>query len=377
MVCPAQTAMYFKVGDLQATFETAKLGPPKSASEGAERDLTWPCTVPKQDGVVLSVDGNRICTEFDSGRKQTYSLNGKIAYVSTGDRFTGLESIIAGTVPAPVRPATRLQNTWSPLDLLSSSIDIDRYAATKALPFYEAIPITDRISALESGLDIETDERVSLEMGASLARMNSARGFDTIISKIANPGIDFIPMEGVFILTEIADRQSLMELQRIATAREYFGNEIRPAAVWGIGKAGAKAYDSLIQFLDDHEDDVVLHAIAGFDTDTPNNVIGSLINLLVTGNDRQRGAVCEALRLIDNEYVINQLIQAAEQNPDNASWMIAALGQLSPNSVRNALQNNPLLSRVQPFFHMSKQENWLASDEKITDLRFLISQDII
>lgn len=375
-VCPAESAIFFSVGDLRAKVDTAKLGAPKSASEGAERDLIWPCTVPKKDGVVLSIDNERIRTQLDEGRRQTYTLRGKTPYVFAGDRFIGLESIIAGTVSGPVDPRERLSDTWNPIDFLQSQIDIDRYAATKALPFSESVSRRNAVTILESAIDSESDERVALEMGSSLARMNSAKGFDFIINKIANPDEKYIPMEAVFILTEIADSQSVTELQRIATASTYAENEIRQAAVWGIGKAGAKAYDKLIQFIDDVKDDVALHAIAAFDADAQNSTIDELIQLLISGNLRQKAAACESLHLIDTDYVINQLIQAAEQNESEKSWIIAALGQLSPDAVRTALQDNPLLDHVQPFFHMSYQENWLASDEKISDLRFLVAQNI-
>ena len=375
-VCPAESAIFFSVGDLQDKFDTAKLGAPKSASEGAERDLTWPCTVPKSDGVVLSADDERIRTQLDTGRRQTYSLRGKTPYVSAGDRFVGLETIIAGTVSGPVNPADRLGDTWSLLKLLESPIDIDRYAATKAIPFSDSVPRQNAVSILESAIDVENDERVALEIGSSLARLSSAKGFDFIISKIANPDEKYIPMEAVFILTEIADTQCIDELERIATEPDYSENEIRQAAVWGLGKAGAKAYHKMIQFIDDPEDDVALHAIAAFDSETQHATIDELIQFLVSGNIRQKAAACESLTRIDTDYVIQQLIHAAEQNEMDKSWIIAALGRLSPDAVRQALQNNPLLGQVQPFFHMSNQENWLASDEKSSDLRFLVAQNM-
>ena len=373
---PAQSAVFFSVGDMIDSIDTSTLGPPKSASEGAERDRTWPCTVPKQNGEVLSVENGRIRTHLESGRNQTYQLRGKSAYVIPGDTFTGLESIISGTVIRPINPSERLNDTWNPIELLNSEADIDRYVAAKALPFSDNIPQNQAVASLQNLIDNEADERVALEMGASLARMNSAMGFDFILHKIENPGAPYIPMEVVFILTEIADTNSVVELVRIATDEAYAANEIRQAAVWGLGKAGAKAYSQLVQFIDDDEDDVALHAIAGFDADTPNGIIDELVGLLISGNQRQKAAICMALPLIGTDYVIGRLIHVAGQDPDEKSWLIAALGQLSPNAVTEALQNNPLLDQIRPFFHLSQQENWLAPEEKNTDLRFLIAQNI-
>ena len=89
--------------------------------------------------MVLSVDSERIRTQLDEGRRQTYVLKGKTPYVSAGDRFIGLESIIAGTVSGPVDPRGRLSDSWDLINFLQSQIDIDRYAATTALPFSESV----------------------------------------------------------------------------------------------------------------------------------------------------------------------------------------------------------------------------------------------
>ena len=45
---PADEAVFFTVGDLRASVDTSALGPPKSASEGAERDRTWPCVADEE-----------------------------------------------------------------------------------------------------------------------------------------------------------------------------------------------------------------------------------------------------------------------------------------------------------------------------------------
>src|SRR4051794_34568161 len=42
---PAAEGVFFNFGDLRKTEGSSALGPPKSASEGAERDRTWPCIV--------------------------------------------------------------------------------------------------------------------------------------------------------------------------------------------------------------------------------------------------------------------------------------------------------------------------------------------
>lgn len=376
VIWPAQSAIFFQVSDLRDSISTSNLGSPKSASEGAERDRTWPGTVPKQNGEVLSVEEERIRTILASGRRQTYNIRGKTPYVQQGEEFVGQETIIAGTVSRIINVNDRLTSTWEPLELFGSRNDLDRYSATKVLPYLENVSDYEKINSLEDAIDNEEEDRVALEMGSSLARLGSNKGFDFVLQAIRNPSESFIPMEAVFILSEIGDNQSASELENIATSNQYAENELRQAAVWGLGKAGTKSYDKLIQFLGDGEDDVAMHAITAFDSETPNATIDQLVTLLANGNLRQKAAACEVLKLINTEYVINQLIQAVLQDSDDKSWAITALGQQSPDAVRIALQNNPLLDQIQPILHLSPQENWLKPDAKNQDLHFLLNQNI-
>src|SRR5882672_6206751 len=76
-----ENAELFWVEDLAATEGQSRLGPPKSASEGAERDREWPSTVANDDGDVQAVGEGRLTTLLASGRRQTYRIAEKTAYV--------------------------------------------------------------------------------------------------------------------------------------------------------------------------------------------------------------------------------------------------------------------------------------------------------
>ena len=76
---PADDAVYFTVGALRASVDRSRLGPPKSASEGAERDRTWSATVPTRDGTVVEVTDERLIVQMNAdadrpARRQTYTL---------------------------------------------------------------------------------------------------------------------------------------------------------------------------------------------------------------------------------------------------------------------------------------------------------------
>jgi len=66
---PAQNAVFFTIGSLRDAVAHSKLGPPKSASEGAERDRTWPAIIPSRDGRVLDVTPEKIVVEFNDNAR--------------------------------------------------------------------------------------------------------------------------------------------------------------------------------------------------------------------------------------------------------------------------------------------------------------------
>jgi hypothetical protein len=95
-IIPTGGAEVFWVRDLRASEDQSRLGPPKSASEGAERDREWPTIVATQGGVVRSVDVNRLTVVTTAGRTQTYQLRGKTPYLLPGSIFAAEHEFLAG-----------------------------------------------------------------------------------------------------------------------------------------------------------------------------------------------------------------------------------------------------------------------------------------
>ena len=97
---PADEVTYLTIASLQSSLQQSKLGPPKSASEGAERDRTWPATIPSRDGVVEEVTVDRMRTLLGGdgrpSRRQTYRIENKSAYIHQGQRFRAGSTILAG-----------------------------------------------------------------------------------------------------------------------------------------------------------------------------------------------------------------------------------------------------------------------------------------
>ncbi len=370
--------VFFAVSDLRSTAHLAKLGPPKSASEGAERDLTWPSTVPSDDGEVVEVTADRIRVRMRSGRNQSYQLKGKTAYVRVGDEFAGESSILAGAVARIVDPTSLLQRKWSPTKDLRSTSAADRYAAAKALASGKAEAASSVRALLDKALDAEAEPRTALEIAGALARLNGDRGFEYLADATRREGAGFpsyLRMEAVLILSELPDARSASALDAVAGSADLKGDELRQAAVWGLGRRGVRSYAHVAKYIADEEDDVALHAIAALGQDAPREVVEKLARILVEPSDaRARAGASEALRLIGSSAVAEVLV--ALSGSDVLPWVLATLGRL-PKAVLSGVHLPPEVVRaIEPVSVLSEPNNWLVARTIVTDFQFLLQQDL-
>ncbi len=308
-------------------------------------------------------------------RIQSFRLSRKITYVSPGENFVAKATILAG-VPAKRVQINAYQNhDYDPIADIAAINPVDRYAAVKSLPF-RPDKREIALSAIERRLDVETDNRVLLEAAGSGAILGLAKAEERLEGFVWNHNGADLRMEAVLILTESNKPNARDILLRIAMDPRFAGDEIRQAAVWGLGKAGLKHYASLISFLGDPDPDVVLHAIAGFGTDVPTNVIDDLIREVNEANLRRAPAASEALRQVGSDAALARLIQAARTNNAPSEWLLATLGRFPESKVRRALAGDPLLDRVSPILLLSGSSNWMAQEAVDSDLKFLNKQNL-
>jgi HEAT repeat protein len=367
--------VFFTVADLRASVDSTKLGPPKSASEGAERDREWPSTVPSDSGEVLSIGDGKICTLLASGRRQSYQLKEKRPYVAVGDKFIGGASIIAGTVPRLAPVAMLRARKWDCRKALAAEDPVDRYAAAKAVPHRTDVKTWGE-AVLARALKKEAEDRVALELAASAARIGATFGIEGVSETIWSHERADLRMEGVLILSELATGPATKELVRVAKGKEFAGNEIRQAAVWGLGKAGSRSYKNLLDFIADEDEGVALHAIGAFGPDTPADVVDALVSLLVTGASRARAAASAALKAINSDKAIEAVVRAAKQGSGDEAWLLATLGRFPSSRVRALLAGDRLLTKVAPLLALGPEENWLANPAVANDLEFLLMQNL-
>lgn len=375
---PAENPVYFSVRDLRESVDASRLGPPKSASEGAERDREWPATVPSRPGTVESVTAERIVVMMEGdgapARRQTYALNGKHAYVAAGDGFQGGSSIIAGVPRSQANLAVALANVYDPLPHLQSNSSLDRYAAVKALRFRTDLR-AQALPCLEALLDTEQDARVVLEVAGTATALGSDKGSDRIRQTLADDARPDLSMEAIFILTELASPFAREQLRAAAARPEWQTDERRQAAVWGLGKSGLKSYEDLIPYIADPQENLAFHAIAAFGEETSQPIIDRLIVDLRSNDQRLAAASSQALSVIGSPLVLQRLVAAINAGPQS-DWLFATLGRLPPHLVRANLQGSPLLQRLEPLLLLAPGGNWLSSEETMLNMAFLLKQSL-
>lgn len=371
----------FRVGDMRSTAHRARYGSRKAASEGAERDMTWPATVPKRDGMVIGIDAAKGVARYRSasGRTQTYRLRAEDIsvhpYVCEGQTLTGGEQFIFGCVKAAENIHCQ-GKTWDLASDLGAESTIDRYVAVKAAG------LDGRRRATEERLrkmaeDSEEDPRIRLEAWGSLARMKPLRYVPELLRWVENfaegNSKEFaLSMEGIFILSELGSGEAVNALGELASSSA-LSSEARSAAVWGLGSTGADDAQRVLPFIADPDDDVALHALAGIGA-PDDGLLGDLKEMLLKGTDRE--AVSATALLVEaGAPGIRILLAAAGQNNRAALWSQAALAQLPEDDVREAAGEDldPQLETVlAPMW--TDQTSWLRAQEVHSPLDFLRQQ---
>jgi hypothetical protein len=377
-VIPAQSIEVFQVDDLFVCEDGTRLGPPKSSSEGSERDREWPSTVPKFNGEVLSVDENCIRTQLDTGRKQTYQLRGKTAYVNAGDTFRAAEEFIAG-LPSQKIDLTPSAENWNPRGLLDSENPIDRYAACKVLGH---VGTNEDIDALMEIAGSDAEERVRLEAAASAAKLGSEDGFALLLSILNDPPVDYLQMEVVLILPELKGtplaENAAAELRRCASNSEFEGAELRQAAIWGLGKTGLQSYESLLDLLDLNDENERIHAIAAFGETLDSETALALVNTLIgNGSAVAKASACYILAKASIESSAAQRlveIASADENGGRA-WALATLGQWPRDRIA-PFCDDALLAVLEPLHRLLPGENWVRGPEALESISFVEKQNL-
>lgn len=374
-------AELFWVEDLKATVAQSRLGPAKSASEGAEKDRSWPATVPTKNGVVVSVSCEKIKATMEGGRSQTYPLNGKAPYVDVGDSFFADSQFIAGAPRVKAAFPDPTTNSWDPRPLLQSGLAVDRYCAVKALGF---VGLPSDVQMLVEISQSDAEGRVALEAAASLVRLGQVRGIEKIRDVIANPSEAYLRMEALLILAEfhgvVLASDCVQLLLETANNSSLLRDEARQAAIWGLGKDGLKSYRDLIAFLNAESDEEAVHAICAFGPDVDAAVVDVIVSLVsdTANSPRLRSSASLILaRIAPPELAVPRLEAVYQGAPiESRNWILATLGQMSPTAISLYLEDSGIKASLAPLQLTSPETNWTRSDRMVEMLSFVRKQTI-
>lgn len=370
----------FWVSDLRACPDgQTKLGAPKSATEGSERDREWPSIVPSKSGQVLAVSPTTIQTRLDSGRAQTYQRRNLNPYVRSGDRFVGEAQFIAGLPARKALFSEVLGRAWDPRILITGS-EIDRYVAVKALA---SVGSDKDIASLRTMLR-DPDPRVALEAAGALAKLGDRGGIVELAASVLEPREDYLRMESVFLFSELRlsplANDAGEALEGLALNPDFAGDEVRQAAIWGLGRAGLMAYNRLLNFLDAEEENERIHAVVAFSTDLPDVIVRHLVGVLgdAAASERKKASSAYVLSLLANAgTAIAELIAMARGASASAAiWAKAVLGSMAPAVTEQALTAAGLADEIRPLQMLSPTSNWTKLEAVQTSINFVRKQTL-
>lgn len=326
---PATEANYFETLSLRNTVDKSKLGEPKSAGEGAERDRIWPTTIPKKNGKVLEItkgdDKLQIKVEYVDGKKYTYSIKnekGYHVYCKEGDTFIANETMIAGAPTQKISMNTCM-DSYDFLEDLKSDVKEVRYAGVKALGYLDRKKLyVDKLIELK---DKEQDYRIGLEIYSSLLRLGEDvwDEFNDYAMAIEE---EIYRFEYVLILSELSTlskaSKKLCSIAKDAT----LDSELRSAAAWGI-EVKIDSLSDLIEIAKEPDDNVASHAIAHIIENFNSEYIKYLISII--SDDVTGGIVLKILT--ESENVDQEAIVTVYKNLDcklKEKWCAMIIGLL-------------------------------------------------
>ena len=373
MSVAAQRPQYFTVKALQAAHSHAKLGPAKSASAGAERDYCWPSSVPKQGGLVWHVEQGLVRATLDNGRNQTYKVADAYPYLQQGDRFVADANFLLGVVepPGDIGCAGEIWDYGADLDAPDT---VDRYAAVKAAGLQRDERCAPRLAAIAS-VGVE-DWRLMLEALGSLARIDP-QTWTPRIAQLAHQDAQnnkSLVMEAMFLLAELRTDAASQLLWDFASDHT-FATEARAAAVWGLGAVGTNRPELVLPFVADADDDVALHALATIGTLAPTLV--ERAQAMLRAEPREAAAAATLLARQGGSGAA-ALIEASQWSGSASHFALYALGQISPDMVREAGSNALPESMQFALTTMWKGnfDNWVQQNHNADALRSLEQQTL-
>ncbi|MEU4339496.1 hypothetical protein AB0F59_33465 [Micromonospora lupini] len=296
-----------------------RAGQLKSAADGSERDVYWPITVAKRAGMVTRVRSGRVTVEPFGARASTLGRASDRPIVRVGDKVE--EGAVLGSSVSPTSYLSCPGAVWKLDGAIVSNDEVEVFAAVKAAGFLKAKAHAGQIRAIAH--DAERDMRLRVEALGSLARLGDKYAVARL-ADLDDDGDAEMQMERVLLLSELVTSkiatESLVRLARDVSQSD----EIRAAAVWGLGTSWHDRFDYCWLFAFDESEKVRRHAQAGLGRPSRAD-LPCLVAAL-----RDVGQAPLAAALLARSGSVAELV-AALYDKSTHDWALQSLGQMSPN----------------------------------------------
>jgi hypothetical protein len=235
---------------------------PKGAQEGFEARMNWPASIASAAGVITQVTEERLQYRRQADNrtitlrlsKQGLSLT---PLVCEGD-FVAADQVLASVVPVVLSfPCEKTASERDYIAHLSSSSMSERYAASKALSYFDSTETDEALA--HKVADSKDHIYVRLEAAAGLARRGDEGG-TAFIGKCLSDQYLENRLEAVIVLGEVGTRAAGRILVD-TLCNEDQHPEIRAGAAWALGESRDKsALDALIASFVSVEEEVRIEA---------------------------------------------------------------------------------------------------------------------
>lgn len=353
---------WFTTAALRSSVADARRSQPKAASEGSEVTLRWPCWVPSYGGTFEGIDDqDRIVVTDDTGKRRNYWqwrkwTGPRYSYLQPGDTFEPDERIVAGIVGPPASLACPGE-TWSVPEAVRSPDPVERLGAVRALSDSHRVDVVALLVGVAH--DPHEDWRIQLEARAALARSNPSRWAASIASTVDAATERERSMEAVLALAEVSAPAATDALSDIA-ARVDFHEDVRAAAVWGVGQGAAADPVRLLPLALDPKPIVAFHAVAAIDT-VAADMRATLLEWLDSGDERRAST---AANVFARTGSVDALLDAYEQLEQARPWVLYALGLMEASVVRTRAGTRltaVLRDALEPMW--LRELDWLNSED--------------
>lgn len=291
-----------------------------------------------------------------------------LVYVDVDDDFAGQEQFIIGSVEAP-GDLSCPGATWNPSEDLDSGEATDRYAAVKALGLAGEASASEALRAVrDAGHE---DIRIQVEAIGALGRLGDADAVERLAEiAVSDEHPEGMPMEAVFILSELTSVPAADALVTIA-ANPHLDEEVRAAAVWGLGATGHDEPARLLQFIGDPNDYVAVHAVVAAGSNLDKSTCERAGELLA---DETRDAAAAA-RLLANQSSNGAQVLADVSHAGSGSarvWALRGLGLAGREAVATVDLPADTIRLLEPM--LAAEESFIDDNEVLKLLLFVEKQ---